>query len=56
MSKFARIINVKEVAIEASDDAGDETVTATITAVTFFFLESEVPTTQGQDYGELLRQ
>ena len=44
IGKFARIINIDDVDITALDDPGDETVTATITAMTFIFIESEPPT------------
>lgn len=41
IGKFARIINVDEVDIEALDGTSDDTVTATITAMTFIFIDSD---------------
>ena len=48
IGKFARIINVNEVNIQAVDEAGSPTVRATVTAMTFIFLEDvEVPVEEG---------
>ena len=53
MGKLARIINIDDVTIEAVDDpeSPGTTVSATITAKTFIFLEEPEDTAQEQEAG-----
>lgn len=50
IGKFARIINIDEVDIEAESE-GSDTVRASVTAVTFIFLEEEAAQGEEQEEG-----
>ncbi len=55
IGKFARIINVDEVAISALDST-DASVEATVTAMTFIFMEDEFDDLTDDGFEELLAQ
>lgn len=55
VGKFARIINVNEVSISALDGS-DASVEATVTAMTFIFMEDEFNELAGEDFEELVAQ
>ena len=49
IGKFARIINVDDVDISAAGGEGNQTVSATVTAMTFIFIEEEPTPVEGTD-------